>query len=72
MVDAEETWMQDAVDDLVEDLMQKYNKNRCIVVNTLQMYRHDRLGYLKKQLEKAEKENYFIGFKVVRGAYMEK
>ena len=46
MVDAEETWMQDAADHLVEELMQKYNKNRCIVVNTLQMYRHDRLGYL--------------------------
>ena len=72
MIDAEESWMQDAADQLAEDLMRKYNQNRCVVVNTLQMYRHDRLEYLKKQFAKAEKENYYIGYKVVRGAYMEK
>ena len=72
MVDAEESWMQDAADDLVDEMMQKYNKERCVVCNTLQMYRHDRLNYLKKIYQKAEAENYFIGFKVVRGAYMEK
>ena len=72
MVDAEESWMQDAADDLVDEMMQKYNKERCIVCNTLQMYRHDRLDYLKKIYQKAESENYILGFKVVRGAYMEK
>lgn len=71
MIDAEHSWMQDAADDLAVELMEKYNKKRCIVVNTLQMYRHDRLAYLKQQFAKAEKENYFIGYKVVRGAYME-
>src|SRR5690606_853368 len=72
MIDAEESWMQDAADDLADEMMQKYNKERCIVCNTLQMYRHDRLDYLKRMFEKAERENYLLGFKVVRGAYMEK
>lgn len=72
MIDAEESWMQDAADDLADEMMQKYNKERCIVCNTLQMYRHDRLDYLKRIFEKAESENYILGFKVVRGAYMEK
>lgn len=72
MIDAEESWMQDAADDLADQMMKKYNIHRCIVCNTLQMYRHDRLAYLKKIFEKAEKENYLLGFKVVRGAYMEK
>lgn len=71
MIDAEHSWIQDAVDDLVLDLMKKYNHDRCIVVHTLQMYRHDRLDYLKKLHIQAENENFFIGFKVVRGAYME-
>lgn len=72
MIDAEESWMQEAADDLVDEMMQKYNKEKCVVCNTLQMYRHDRLSYLKKIYEKSERENYFLGFKVVRGAYMEK
>src|SRR5690606_2734589 len=53
MIDAEESWMQDAADDLADEMMQKYNKERCIVCNTLQMYRHDRLDYLKRMFEKA-------------------
>lgn len=72
MVDAEESWMQDAADELVDEMMEKYNKEQCVVCNTLQMYRHDRILYLKKIYEKAEAANYFLGFKVVRGAYMEK
>lgn len=72
MVDAEESWMQDAVDDLVDEMMQKFNKEKCIICNTLQMYRHNRLAYLKKMYEKAEQQNYMLGYKVVRGAYMEK
>src|SRR5690606_17191235 len=72
MVDAEESGMQDSADDLVDEMMQKYNRKTCIVYNTLQMYRHDRLNYLKKIKEKAENENYLVGFKIVRGAYMEK
>lgn len=72
MIDAEESWMQDAADDLADEMMKKYNIKRCIVCNTLQMYRQDRLDYLKKIFQKAEAENYILGFKVVRGAYMEK
>jgi proline dehydrogenase len=72
LIDGEESWMQDASDELVESMMRKYNKDKCIVFNTLQMYRWDRLDYLKKLHEKAKKDNFFIGMKLVRGAYMEK
>ena len=72
LIDGEESWMQDAADDLVTDMMRKYNKEKAIVFNTLQMYRWDRLDYLKKLKEIAKTEGFFIGMKLVRGAYMEK
>ena len=72
LIDAEESWMQDAADLLVEGLMEKYNLDKAIVFNTLQMYRHDRMEYLKSLHQKALKGNYHIGLKIVRGAYMEK
>ncbi|MHA3787877.1 proline dehydrogenase family protein [Flavobacterium hauense] len=72
LIDAEESWMQDAADNLVADMMRKYNKNKAIVYNTLQMYRWDRLDYLKKLHEQAKAEGFHIGMKIVRGAYMEK
>src|SRR6478609_5422418 len=72
LIDGEESWMQDAADDLVEDMMRKYNKQKPIVFNTLQMYRWDRLDYLKKLHEKAKADGFYIGMKLVRGAYMEK
>lgn len=72
LIDAEESWMQDAADELIEDMMRKYNKKKAIVFNTLQMYRWDRLHYLKKLHKTAQEEGFKIGIKVVRGAYMEK
>ena len=72
LIDAEESWMQDAADVLVEGLMHKYNVHKAIVFNTLQMYRHDRMEYLREIHQKALKGNYHIGLKIVRGAYMEK
>lgn len=72
LIDAEESWMQDAADDLVEQMMRKYNKEKVIVFNTLQMYRWDRLDYLKKLHERAKADRFYIGMKLVRGAYMEK
>lgn len=72
LIDAEESWMQDAADDLVANMMRKYNKEKAIVYNTLQMYRWDRLDYLKKLHEVAKQEGFHIGMKIVRGAYMEK
>ncbi|MEC4005181.1 proline dehydrogenase family protein [Flavobacterium sp. SUN052] len=72
LIDGEESWMQDAADDLVEEMMRKYNKDKTIVFNTLQMYRWDRLDYLKSLHERAKKEGFYIGMKLVRGAYMEK
>lgn len=72
LIDAEESWMQDAADDLVTEMMRKYNKEKAIVFNTLQMYRWDRLDYLEKVYERAQAEGFYIGMKLVRGAYMEK
>jgi proline dehydrogenase len=72
LIDAEESWMQDAADELVEEMMIKYNKDKAIVFNTLQMYRWDRLDYLKTLHEKAKIQGFHIGMKLVRGAYMEK
>lgn len=72
LIDAEESWMQDAADDLVEQMMVKYNKEKAIVFNTLQMYRWDRMDYLKSLHERAKQKGFHIGMKVVRGAYMEK
>tara|TARA_B110000037_G_scaffold57082_2_gene69617 strand:- start:3085 stop:4251 length:1167 start_codon:yes stop_codon:yes gene_type:complete len=72
LIDAEESWIQDAVDDLILELMQTYNSDDLIVYSTLQTYRWDRLDYLKKFHAEAKAHNFKLGFKVVRGAYMEK
>lgn len=71
--DAEESWIQEPIDRLAEDMMRKYNKKKAIILTTLQMYRIDRIDYLKFLLLKiAKDENFFIGIKLVRGAYLEK
>ena len=72
LIDGEESWMQQAADDLCETMMEKYNKETPIVYNTLQCYRWDRLEYIKSAHQRAKTKGYKLGFKVVRGAYMEK
>jgi proline dehydrogenase len=72
MIDAEESWMQDTIDNLVDEMMGLYNKQKVIVYNTFQLYRHDRMAYLEKSYEKARNEGYMLGAKLVRGAYLEK
>ena len=72
LIDAEESWMQDAADLLCEQMMEKYNKETPIIYNTLQCYRWDRLNYLKEIHQRAKAKGYKLGFKIVRGAYMEK
>ena len=72
LIDAEETWMQDAADDLIEEMMVKYNKEKVIIFGTLQLYRWDRFDYLKKMHQRAKEQGFKIGMKLVRGAYMEK
>lgn len=72
LIDAEESWMQKSADELIEELMEIYNKDKAIVFNTLQMYRHDRMDYLRDLHQKAHQKGFYIGMKVVRGAYMEK
>tara|TARA_B100001079_G_scaffold269535_1_gene281940 strand:+ start:99 stop:1268 length:1170 start_codon:yes stop_codon:yes gene_type:complete len=71
-IDAEESWIQSAIDDIAESMMAKFNTNKAYVFTTIQMYRIDRLAYLKKIIDKAEEKNFLIGVKLVRGAYMEK
>lgn len=71
-VDAEETWIQETIDRIATEMMKRYNTKKAIVFNTLQMYRHDRLAYFEKEITNSRKEGYFLGIKLVRGAYMEK
>ena len=72
LIDAEESWIQNAIDQIVEKLMLSYNQEEALVYHTFQLYRTDRLIYLKKLLEHAKSHGYVIGAKLVRGAYMEK
>jgi proline dehydrogenase len=71
-IDAEESWIQEPIDFLVEKYMPVYNKEKAILYNTFQMYRKGSLDYLKSEFEKARTGNYIFGAKVVRGAYLEK
>ncbi len=72
LIDAEDSWYQNIIDETAEEMMQLYNKERAIVFNTWQMYRKDRLEHLKQTYKKAVEGKYFVGTKFVRGAYMEK
>jgi proline dehydrogenase len=71
-IDAEESWIQTAIDRLAEEMMAKYNRDKAIVFTTLQLYRWDRIDYLKQLIEKAKSGFYRVGIKIVRGAYLEK
>jgi len=71
-VDAEESWFQQTIDDLTETMMQRYNQERAIIWNTYQLYRHDRLEALQAAHDRATAGGYYLGVKLVRGAYMEK
>lgn len=72
LVDAEESWFQDVIDQMAYEAMEKYNQKSCIVYNTYQMYRHDSLEKLKKAYQVSIEKGYLLGAKLVRGAYMEK
>ncbi len=71
-VDAEESWIQQPIDEIVEEMMRRYNRERVTVYNTYQMYLQSRLPYLQASAERAKQGNYLLGAKLVRGAYMEK
>ncbi len=72
MIDAEESWIQPCIDELCLEMMRKYNQERAFIFTTAQMYLHDRLDYIKELYSTAEKQNFKVGIKLVRGAYMEK
>ncbi len=71
-IDAEDSWIQDAIDRLATEMMERFNQERPIVFNTLQLYRKDRLNFLRESRRAASANGYFLGVKLVRGAYMEK
>lgn len=71
-IDGEESWIQDVIDDMANDMMRKFNKEKAVVYNTYQMYRHGMLNNLKEAHRLATMHRYFLGVKLVRGAYMEK
>ncbi len=71
-VDAEETWFQNTIDQLADEMMRRYNRERVTVLNTFQLYRHDRLAFLKASDKRAQDRGYLLGTKLVRGAYMVK
>jgi proline dehydrogenase len=72
LVDAEESWIQDPVDALTMLMMDVFNKRQLFIYNTIQLYRHDRLQFLKDCITAAHERNFILGAKLVRGAYMEK
>jgi proline dehydrogenase len=72
LIDAEESWIQDPVDRLCIEMMQAFNKEKAVVFNTIQLYRHDRLSFLKMSYEICKQQGIILGIKLVRGAYMEK
>jgi proline dehydrogenase len=71
LIDAEHSWIQDNIDVLTLGYMKQYNIKKAIIFNTYQLYRHDKLASLKSDCSQAESEGYFLGAKLVRGAYME-
>ena len=71
-IDAEESWIQNTIDRLAYEMSVKFNQKTAVVYNTVQLYRHDRLAFLKSEIARADKENFKLGVKLVRGAYMEK
>lgn len=71
-IDAEESWIQDTIDQMVERMMARYNRDQVWVYTTIQHYRHDRLAYLEGLLDRSATEGYQPGVKLVRGAYLEK
>jgi proline dehydrogenase len=72
LIDAEESWIQPIIDDLVVAMMREFNQQDVVVYNTFQMYRHDRLAYIRELIEVSAEQGYKVGIKLVRGAYMEK
>lgn len=72
LIDAEDSWIQNPIDEIAYEMMKKYNQEHAIVFNTFQMYRADMLGNLKDAFHNATMHNYYLGVKMVRGAYMEK
>ncbi len=72
LIDAEDSWIQDPVDALTMQMMERYNQEKVVIFNTVQLYRHDRLEFLKQSHRESKEKGFLLGMKIVRGAYMEK
>jgi proline dehydrogenase len=72
LIDAEESWIQHAEDALATMMMMRFNTQKPVIFNTAQLYRHDRLQYIRDFCSFAKQNNFIPAMKLVRGAYMEK
>lgn len=72
LVDAEESWIQKPIDNIVKRAMKRHNQNEPMIYNTYQLYLKAKYEQLKTDWEKAKEKGYILGSKLVRGAYMEK
>jgi proline dehydrogenase len=71
-IDGEESWIQDAIDGLAMEMMERFNRTKPLIFNTIQLYRHDRLEFLRTSHQRARENGYYLAVKLVRGAYIEK
>jgi len=72
LIDAEESWIQAPIDALTMQMMQQFNMEKAVIYNTAQLYRNDRLQFVKESNAFAKTNNFILGMKLVRGAYLEK
>jgi proline dehydrogenase len=72
LIDAKKSWIQDPIDRLSVEMMEIFNREKCVVFNTIQLYRHDRMNFLRMYHNISKNRGFILGVKLVRGAYMEK
>lgn len=72
LIDAEESWIQDTIDALATEMMARFNRQKAVVYNTVQLYRAGRVDFVRDSHRRAAAGGYWLGLKLVRGAYMEK
>ena len=70
-IDAEESLLEEGIRRVTLDLMRMYNRGRVVVYQTYQCYLKTTLEKILDDLELSKREDFLLGAKLVRGAYME-